>query len=63
MATNPELNIKIKTTWVKNASLFVCRYIKLKWLLRILARLTIAKVYCEGKLISKVKLGEYLPKF
>lgn len=58
-----EIKVEVKVTWVKDASIFVCRYIKSKWLLRKLCKLTVAKIYCNGKLSRKVTLGEYLPSF
>jgi hypothetical protein len=58
-----EIKVEVKATWVKGASIFVCRYIKSKWLLRQLCKLTVAKIYCNGKLSKKVTLGEYLPSF
>jgi hypothetical protein len=58
-----EIKVEVKATWVKDVSIFVCRYIKSKWLLRQLCKLTVAKIYCNGKLSKKVTLGEYLPSF
>jgi hypothetical protein len=55
--------IIIKVTWARNASLFVCRYIKSKWLLRQLGKLTVAKIYRDGELKSKVKLNNYLNEY
>lgn len=58
-----EIKVEVKVTWVKDASIFVCRYIKSKWLLRQLCKFPVAKIYCNGKLSKKVALGEYLPSF
>lgn len=57
------IEVEVKVTWVVDAAIFVCRYIKSKWLLRQLCKLTVAKIYCNGKLSKKITLGEYLPSF
>lgn len=57
MATNLEINVTVKTTWVKPIVLFICRYVKKKWILKLLRNLTVAKVYMNGRLQAKVKLS------
>lgn len=58
MAINPQIKIKVQTTWVKPVALFVCRHIKSKMVWRLLSRFTIARVYANGVLVSKIKLSE-----
>jgi hypothetical protein len=57
------IEIEIRVTWVCNAAIFVCRYLKAKWLLRKLCKLTAAKLYINGKLSKKLTIGEFLPNF
>lgn len=54
MATNPEIKMVIKTTWVKPVSIFICKYIKKKWALRLISKWPIAYIYANGKLVSRV---------
>lgn len=58
-----EIKLEVETTWVKGVSIFICRYIKSRWLLRKLCKLTVANIYLNGKLLKKITLGEYLPYF
>lgn len=54
------IEIRIKITFVQNLAVFACRYIKSKWLLNQLCKLTIAKIYCNGKLTETLTLGDIL---
>ena len=62
MAKIDPIEIEVKSTAVKRVALLICK-LKSKWLLRRILDLTVAKVYANGKLISKVTLREYLPEF
>ncbi len=55
-----QLGIKFKFTLVKWVALFVCRYIKSKFILNQLSKFTIVKIYCNGKIAGKITLGEIL---
>lgn len=51
-----EIKLEVETTWVKGVSIFICRYIKSRWLLRKLCKLTVANIYLNGKVIEIKKL-------
>lgn len=60
MMANITVDIKIKTTLAFSVIVFVCKYIKSKWLLSKLSNFTIAKIYCNGKRNGVIKLKDYL---
>lgn len=60
MATNLEIVIKIKTTWVKGITIFICRYIKKKWVLNLFRRLIIVRIYANNKHVKSIRLSEII---
>lgn len=60
MAQVEDLKIEVRATWVKHITLFICRHVKKRWVLRLFLDFTIARLYVNGKSKGDITLGEFM---
>lgn len=58
MAQECNIDVVVKTTWVKPVSLLICKYVKKRWVLKLVSNLTIARIYVKGRMQEKIKLSD-----
>lgn len=51
-----EIEVELRTTWIKYFVIFLCKYVKSKFILSKLFKTTIAKVYINGSLNEKINI-------
>ena len=60
MAKEINVEIEVKSTWIKPIFVFVCKYIRSSWLLGKLSNFTLSKIYINGKFSRNVTIKEVL---